>query len=194
MATARPSPTPVPVTPTPIASPSGAVQDVSFASTVYPYSITLPADAFQPGPIAMVPPPGTWRSASEVWDGTSVISPSNPQPNDSTADTDGDELFVTGHRTEDDLEAFVARMTDDFAMWHGCSRTPVSRGAEVDGEPAILIGSPCGQGGASAVAARLFVVHDGHGLVFSLRSFRPVRAEDQMDRLARYVAEVDLLP
>jgi len=198
-----PSPT-VPSSPTPRAtptpthasspSPTSAAVDLSFSSTVYPYSIVLPADALDPGPIAIVPAPGTWRPATIGWDGTTVISPSQPDANDSTVDSDGDELFVVGHPTDDDLAAFAARMIDDFAMWHRCSRTPASRTTEVDGEPAMLIASPCSQGGASAVAARAFVVHDGFGLIFNTRTFRSVEAEAQMDRLARYVAGVDLLP
>jgi len=191
------SPTPR-ATPTPThassPSPTSAAVDLSFSSTVYPYSIVLPADALDPGPIAIVPPPGTWRPATIGWDGTTVISPSQPDANDSTVDSDGDELFVVGHPTDDDLAAFAARMIDDFAMWHRCSRTPASRTTEVDGEPAMLIASPCSQGGASAVAARAFVVHDGFGLIFNTRTFRSVEAEAQMDRLARYVAGVDLLP
>jgi hypothetical protein len=195
-ASAPPSPTTAPSTPTqaPSPSPTSAAVDLSFSSTIYPYTIVLPADALQPGPVAMVPPPGTWRSATEVWDGTTVISPSQPQANDSTVDTDGDELFVVGHPTADDVAAFAARMIDDFAMWHRCSRTPTSRTTEVDGEAAVLIASPCSQGGAGAVAARVFVVHEGFGLIFNVRTFRSVQAEAQMDRLARYVAGVDLLP
>ena len=192
--TPGPSPTPPPPPPTPEPTPTPVPLDISFSSTVYPYSIVLPGEAFQPGPIAVVPPPGTWKSAREVWDGTSVVSPSEPKPNDSTFDGDGDTLFIVGHPTGDDVEAFAARMVDRFALWHGCSRTPSTRATQVDGAPAILIASPCARGAASAFAARLFVVHESFGLVFILLAYRPVEAEDQMDRLARYVAEVDLLP
>lgn len=187
------SPSAAPATPTPQPSPSGTPRDLSFSSAVYPYSIVLPAAAFEPGPINVVPPPGAWKPATDVWDGTTVISPSNPHQNDSTSDSDGDEFFVVGHPTEDDLDAFVERMAGSFAMWHGCSRTPTSRPTTIDDEPAVLIASPCGQGGV-ALAARLFVVHEGFGLVFNIRSFRPVNAQHVMDRLNDYVAGVDLRP
>ena len=206
-ASALPSPTPAPaisspepspgrtVRPTPTSAPSPtATPQLSFSSIVYPYSIVLPADAFRPGPVNVLPPTGTWMPAKEMWDGTNVISPSRPRQNDMTLDSDRDELFIAGHRTKDDLDAFVARMVSNFAMWHGCSPTPASRTTEVDGEPAILIGSMCGRAGVSATAARLFVVHEGFGLVFNVRSFRQATREDLMTKLARYVAEVDLLP
>jgi hypothetical protein len=188
------SPSAAPATPAPQVSPSGTPRDLSFSSAVYPYSIVLPAAAFETGPINVVPPPGAWKPATDVWDGTTVISPSSPHQNDSTSDADGDEFFVVGHSTEDDLDAFVERMVGSFAMWHGCSRTPTSRPTTIDDEPAVLIASPCGQRGASAVATRLFVVHEGFGLIFNILSFRPVPPEELMERLAEYVAEVDLHP
>lgn len=193
--TVRPAPSAAPATPAPATpAPSSTPRDLSFTSTLYPYSIVLPAAPFEPGPIATVPEPGTWKPASEPWDGTAVISPSNPRANDSTIDTDGDEFFVVGRATDDDLDAFAARMVGEFASWHGCSRTPLSRPATIDGEPAILIASECARGGGSAVAARLFVVHEGFGLIFNVRSFRPVDPEPLMERLSEYVAGVDLRP
>jgi hypothetical protein len=187
------SPSAAPATPAPQPSPSSTPRDLSFSSSVYPYSIVLPAGPFEPGPINVVPPPGAWKPATDVWDGTTVISPSSPHQNDSTSDADGNEFFVVGHATDDGLDAFAERMVGSFAMWHGCSRTPTSRPMTIDDEPAVLIASPCGQGGV-ALAARLFVVHEGFGLVFNIRSFRPVDAQQVMDRLAEYVAGVDLRP
>jgi hypothetical protein len=37
-------------------------------------------------------------------------------------------------------------------------------------------------------------VHEGFGLAFNIRSHRPVKAQQVMDRLAEYVAGVDLRP
>ena len=197
-ASAPPSPTTAPptasLTPPPTPSPTNAPVDLSFSSTIYPYRIVLPADGFTPGAIAVIPPPGTWKPATEMWDGSTAIGVSTPGQNDSTADTNGDALFVVGGPTGDDLDTFVARMINNFGMWHGCSRTPSSRAAEVDGVPAVLIGSPCSSGAGSAILARMFVVHDGFGFVFNLYSARPVGAGEQMDRLVPYVAGVDLLP
>jgi hypothetical protein len=198
--TVRPTPTAAPATPAPATpapatpAPSSTPRDLSFTSTIYPYSIVLPAAPFEPGPIAMVPEPGTWKPATETWDGIAVISPSNPHPNDSTIDTDGDEFFAVGRPTDDDLDTFVARMVGNYATWHGCSRTPLSRPATIDGEPAVLIASECGRGGASAVATRLLVVHEGFGLIFNIRSFRAVEPELLMERISEYVAGVDLRP
>jgi hypothetical protein len=189
-----PSPTPrVTAGPTPEASPTGPAQDRSFSSTVYPYTIVLPGDALQPGPVAVVPAPGEWRASKQVWDGTTPFSLALPV-HDSTADGKGDQVYVFGHPTDDDSAAFAARMINNLAIWLGCSRTPSTRMIDVDGQPAVLTSNECSEGAGSVQVARLYVTHGGFGLLFNLRSTQAGDPEEQMDTLERYVARVDLLP
>lgn len=149
-ATASPSPSPSPSDAAASPSPAG---DVTMASKLYPYTLTVPGDA-----VAIAP-----TLATVAWDGKNQID-SGDQQTDWLGFDGGRTFFVYGAPTAASLDDFAASSQKQVAEWHGCPAEPESTAdVTIGGSPARLHLFHC-QG---LLVMKIMALESGFGLVLN---------------------------
>ena len=147
-ATSPPSPSvaasPGPSAPTPSSGP------ITLESTVYPYSLTVPA-----GSLTLA-----WKPALRPWNGEEAINILGSSVVDKTGIHDGG-LIIFGAAAPDGLDAFFAVHAANGSRFHGCSQPTGRRDVTINGVPAIAFVQSCLQ---QQTRAQISIVHDGFGL------------------------------
>ncbi len=170
-AAAKPTSSPTPTLAV-VRSPS-PVGDVTMASTLYPYTLTVPGDA------VAVPP----TRATVAWDGTNKINSADTQT-DWLLFEGGRTFFVYGAPTDATLTDFAASSQAQVAEWHGCPDQPESTAdVTVGGAPGRLHVFHCG----GYLVMKLMTVSDGFGLVLNQLTTDADPATEQsllLDRIA----------
>jgi hypothetical protein len=157
--TSEPAPTPETTTvvssPSPDAVlatlvPSAATGPVTFESTAYPYSVTLPSEVLT----------RKWHPASRQWNGTEQINSDGPYL-DLTGTVDGG-MFVLGMPWKGDVASFSNLVSANVRL-HACKSPTGVRSVEVAGDPAIAYRQVC----LDQPVVRLMLVGQGFGLAIS---------------------------
>lgn len=112
-------------------SPEGG--PVTFASTLYPYALTLAADQML----------SDWRPATKPWDGKTRVD-NGTSTTDWVQVVDGN-LFAFGAPTDAPMADFVDDLQAGAVAWHGCDATPaIQEPLAADGTDGTLIAYACG--------------------------------------------------
>jgi hypothetical protein len=130
-------------------APATASEDDSFASTVYPYSITFP-----PGVVIV-----RWHAATRAWNGTEALDSVAPF-DDRNGLVDG-AIFIFGTKWSGSLAAFADTVRANGHSFHGCGPASENRDLRVDGAKAIAVRQVC----TTTPVIRVLSVHSGWGLV-----------------------------
>jgi hypothetical protein len=166
-----PSETPLSATASPVVTPAPSAEQ--FASTVYPYALTLPTGVAY----------GSWRPAFHpvpLDQGISTGSASD----DEVSTIEGD-LFVAGAKWTKSLDSFEHLLTASLAEVHQC-QPPIERKLVVIASvPAVGMTQTCGSG---VVASRVLIVHDGYALAISLVGVGSTKAHVILDELVGWLA------
>jgi hypothetical protein len=160
IATRPPSPEPQMTT-----APAGTAS--TFLSTIYGYTLALPADW------AIVKP------ATSAWDATDAPSHDGPTT-DLFASSAGTLAWAYAAKTGKSLDALTSAQLDADAAAHPCPATPETNEAfSIGGEAARLTVKHCPATGGILVAMAA-VIHDGTGYVFYLQHppTAPLRDDD----------------
>jgi hypothetical protein len=147
------TPDPTAATPDPAAEPSAPAGPTSFTSTIYGYSLTMPA---------------AWRAiqATAAWDGKGAPFHDVPEADQFISPTPASAWFF-GAPTTKDLAGRVKESIAANAKDHGaqCPAVPnFNDPIEIGGEPGVLLGYDCG-----ILINNAITVHKGNVYMFGFR-------------------------
>ncbi len=146
-ATSGPSPSHVSVAP-PSASPTKS-DPVRFASTVYPYALTLPSTMLT----------RRWAAAKQPWDGVHRFKMLGPML-DAVGVTDGG-LFLIGGAAPSGLDEFIERTVAGTNMDMACTKPTGTRNVTIGGIAGVAFSQDC----SGPILVRVTMVRGKQGLV-----------------------------